>query len=113
MTCGPYRPITLKTFSARIAEVHTCARVSESLIPNLKVAVELAGTLDPSFVKSVKAVMTGPSNEIIMTDTKEFSNAEEIFEWEFLSNIVKLWWPVGYGDQHLYTLEVSLLGAVC
>lgn len=112
MTCGPYRPITLKTFSARIAEVQTCARVSGSLVPSLEVNVELAGTLSPSLIKTLRVVMTGPSGEAISMEEKHFQTGKEVFTWEFSRDEKKLWWPVGYGDQNLYTIQVSLLGNV-
>lgn len=35
-----------------------------------------------------------------------------VIEWDFEGAEVQLWWPIGYGSQHLYTVEVTLLDQV-
>ncbi|KAJ7152225.1 glycoside hydrolase family 2 protein [Mycena crocata] len=76
MTCGPYRPITLKNHTARLAEVQTHALLSDSNTPSLKVDVTLAGTLDPTLVTSLRIALSDASGTVLKSQDP--------------------WWPDGY-----------------
>jgi beta-mannosidase len=110
MTCGPYRPITLKTYTARIQEVHTHALLSSSNAPHLKVDVTLAGTL----AASLRVVLSSAGNAKTVLKSADVPVAESssfigsVVSWD-LAGLVEPWWPVGYGAQHLYTVSVLLL----
>jgi beta-mannosidase len=114
MTCGPYRPITLKTYTARIAEVHPHALLSAQNSPSLKVDVTLSGTLDPSLVASLRVVLSDAADDKIVLKSQDApvvagatTNAG-VVTWD-LAGVVEPWWPVGYGAQPLYTVSVVLL----
>ncbi|KZT12292.1 glycoside hydrolase family 2 protein [Laetiporus sulphureus 93-53] len=79
MTCGPYRPISLTTYTVRISEVHTRATVSQA--PGLL------------------------ADRILGGDNFERGN---LIDWD-LDGVVQLWWPVGYGKQSLYALDIALM----
>ncbi|KAI0326209.1 glycoside hydrolase [Cubamyces sp. BRFM 1775] len=117
MTCGPYRPIKLISYNVRIDSIHARALVSPApeLVPSLVLDATLSGDL--SAVHSVAIVLRhchdGVLREetVILADTADCSSAEEyhgIINWA-LGEVVKLWWPVGYGTQRLYDVEVSIL----
>ncbi|KAJ7165676.1 glycoside hydrolase [Mycena crocata] len=112
MTCGPYRPITLKTYTARLAEVQTHALLSDSNTPSLKVDVTLAGTLDPALVASLRIALSDASGTVLKSQdvpiTTFDSPIASAIAWD-LAGTVEPWWPVGYGAQPLYTVSVSLL----
>jgi len=130
MTCGPYRPITLSVLDVSISHVNTRALVAADLSRKLKIDVELyidqpskdvLKNLELSFVlkkhgnpKPIAEMRVGncdfetiPGPEDITTVTIEsavtcnFGNDD---------GQVKLWWPVGYGEQALYDVEVELFG---
>lgn len=121
MTCGPYRSITLQAYTCRIASLWTHAIVSEapSLVPSFRLDVAFKGTI--SSAKSLKfALKKVGEHDLIKTaqvalhpsqehTTKEAS-LDKIFYYEDLSGEVDLWWPVGYGSQALYDVEVTLIG---
>ncbi|KAJ7775670.1 glycoside hydrolase [Mycena maculata] len=110
MTCGPYRPITLKTYTARIAEVQPHALLSDKNQPSLKVDVTLAGTLDAA--ASLRILLSDATKTVLKTQDVSISGAwnASVVAWD-LAGAVEPWWPVGYGAQHLYTVSVLLLDA--
>ncbi|KAJ7124468.1 glycoside hydrolase superfamily [Mycena epipterygia] len=110
MTCGPYRPITLKTYTARIAEVQTHALLSEENSPSFKVDVTLAGTLDA--VASLRIALSDADKTVLKSQDVPVASSPIVgaVTWD-LAGTVKPWWPVGYGAQHLYSVSMLLLDA--
>ncbi|KAJ7342620.1 glycoside hydrolase [Mycena albidolilacea] len=110
MTCGPYRPITLKTYSARLQEVQTHALLSDENAPSLKVDV----TLEPAPLDaSLRVVLSDASNKTVLKSEDmpvSGSSLASAVAWD-LKGVVEPWWPVGYGEQNLYTVSVLLLSA--
>ncbi|KAJ7069084.1 glycoside hydrolase [Mycena belliarum] len=110
MTCGPYRPITLKTFSTRVEEVQTHALLSEDNVPSLKVDVTLAGALDSALGASLRVVLSNADKTVLKSQDMPVNGLANtsVVSWD-LAGRVEPWWPVGYGAQHLYTVAVLLL----
>ena len=112
MTCGPYRPVTLIPFRTRIAAVDVRPRVSQppSLTPSLVVHIRLDGAAQDTIklTATLRAADTGAvvtSQDAMLVG--EHSNLAEVVDWQF-GNEVDLWWPVGYGRQARYILELEL-----
>lgn len=114
MTCGPYRAISLITYTARIEAAKTCAVVSAApaLSPSFKVDLAIAG--DASAVRGAKVVLSELDGTLVLEEKVQLSgdaHLKDIVSWD-LEDKVQLWWPVGYGSPTLYDVDIALLGEV-
>ncbi|KAL5495319.1 hypothetical protein ACEPAI_782 [Sanghuangporus weigelae] len=115
LTAGPYRPISLFTYTARISDLNSQAVVSASLLPSLAVELALRGNVKS--VADVTVALRTRSGRIIKEQTINGHQlfpgpnaSAELVSWSFGMSEVQLWWPTGYGTQELYEVEVTLLG---
>lgn len=126
MTCGPYRPIKLITYNARLKDVQTCAYTNilsaSTFTVSLRVGATLTGSWDTS-VESLVVKLIDPAhgNRIIKSARVRASpwdgdgdvTHDSVVIWSDLQKDgVELWWPVNYGGQALYVVELSLVTAV-
>ncbi|KAG8941847.1 hypothetical protein FRC03_003926 [Tulasnella sp. 419] len=111
MTVGPWRPITLKSYKVIIDELQAFARVSESLESSLEACVTLKGSKES--MKSVQFSLRDSREEIIREENVQVpestSDSSHQISWELGNDKVKLWWPIKYGEQALYTLDAKLI----
>ena len=117
LTVGPYRPISLVKYTARISDFYPRAVVSGSLVPSLSIDLAVRGaSKSVSNVNIVLRTLSGIVKEQTINSSQLFPQADalaELISWSFKKHEVRLWWPTGYGTQQLYEVEVTLLGEVC
>ncbi|KAJ7597793.1 glycoside hydrolase [Mycena floridula] len=115
MTCGPYRPINLRTYTSRIAEVQTHALVTDltTSATQLKVDVTIDGELESDSYLSVLFRQANKEGAEIYREDKVVVKSIGKIKDAITCNSenVKLWWPLGYGEQNLYLVAVSLCDA--
>lgn len=114
MTCGPYRAISLVTYTARIEAAKTRALVSPApaLSPSFKLDLAVSG--DAPAVRGVEVALRQLDGAGVREEKVWLSgsaNLGDVVSWD-LKDEVQLWWPVGYGSQTLYTVEIKVLGEV-
>jgi beta-mannosidase len=103
-TVGPWRPISLHSYPARLSDVRVNSDVSEAL--DTKLTVDLALSHDVPATASV--VLKDPSGKVVKNAETKFSGKTAKLEWEAKAGELELWWPVGYGKQPQYTVEVQV-----
>ena len=114
MTCGPYRPISLVTYTTRIESANTRASASVTPALSLGLKVDLAVMGDLANVRAAKVALKDWKGNLVRVEEVQLVGAavlKDVINWD-LTDEVELWWPVGYGRQRLYTVEIYLLGEV-
>ncbi|KAI0642837.1 glycoside hydrolase [Trametes meyenii] len=119
LTCGPYRPIKLVTFHARITSVTVCSTWTAShTLDQLRVRVDVERLSTVAHVLSL--VLKDKSGTVLMETRDTLNNpwdninqskgciVRELVLWDLAKRSIKLWWPTGYGGQEIYHMEVSL-----
>jgi len=110
MTTGPWRPIRFHTYEIRIAEIWANAIVSENLETRLALTFELAGD---GFAGTVQVSVRGPNKVSIKENkTVKVAGGKGSTTFTFDDDEIELWYPVGYGKQPLYEIEVAAIDDV-
>jgi beta-mannosidase len=96
LTCGPWRPIYLETYSARISDLFVDIEVDAALkYALLDVKLEIDGRTDVS----VEVTVLDPAGKEVASKTAEYGG-----EYRFTVESPQLWYPRGYGGQPLYSV---------
>ena len=146
MTSGPYRTITLSTYTARIHAFNPQTRLERTdssefkfhLTSSLALAVTrgTAGLLRDKMsdiqLKIVYAIKDSNGDDIVngkqKVTKKDVEGRLSLSDGAYVTlelppldldktlegtTAIKPWWPVGYGEQNLYTFEIQLATLVC
>jgi beta-mannosidase len=108
MTVGPWKPIFIHSYNARLSDVRIHPLVDENLGAQIRVA--LAATSD---VVRGKIILRAPDKTVLHQGEvicKDGETATLLVDLH--SSSIQLWYPVGYGEQPLYACEVELLDEV-
>ncbi|KAL1887764.1 Beta-mannosidase B [Sporothrix stenoceras] len=118
LTCGPWRPINVEVYDARLADLSFGTTVDESLKSATVVAraeVEagsVAGTQVRFDVSLDGVAVASETVDVTASDAAEKKNDDTpdgIATATFLINSPALWYPARYGKQPLYTVKATLL----
>ncbi|MEN9934557.1 MAG: hypothetical protein RLZZ387_1136 [Chloroflexota bacterium] len=106
LTAGPWLPVRLEAYDARVSDLHCPASVSEDLATaTLPVAVDL------ELVRGVELADLTVRVELLDPEGAPVAGAElptGVLQAELTLAVPRLWWPSGYGDQPLYRLVVAV-----
>lgn len=103
LTAGPWQPVTLRAYTARIEDIHVPAEVTPDLTAAfVPVHVTLGGDLNGL---QVTAELRGPDGQPLSRQT---APAQPLTSFPFEVTGPQLWWPNGQGVQPLYSVALSL-----
>jgi len=112
MTVGPWRPIRFHTYEVRIAEMWANAIVSEKLEPRVDLSFDLAGDQFAGTIQ-VSVSVRGPNNGSIKeAEAVNVAGGKGSVIYTFDDDEIQLWYPIGYGKQPLYEIEVVAIDDV-
>ncbi|KDQ64291.1 glycoside hydrolase family 2 protein [Jaapia argillacea MUCL 33604] len=106
MTVGPWKPITLHTYTSSINQVDIRPKVSPSLSVDLSVSFSLSNKI-PSSASVVLKDSKG--NKVLGETGIKTDGGNGLVQWSLEGGKVDLWWPIGYGKQPLYTVEIEVV----
>ena len=108
MTAGPYKDIRLEIFDARIDDVHVTSNIADDL-ESAQVIVEVAveGQAEGCSIEISIEAPAGQSDATLIT-TVDIPKDSKIAKVTFDISKPRLWWPLGHGDQPLYTASARL-----
>lgn len=118
LTAGPWQPVTLRGYTARIDDVHVPSEVTPDLsAAYVPVQVTLQGNVDGL---QVRAELYSPSGDLIAQQTvparivpaqsvlAQSVPAQGAAQLTFEVDRPQLWYPNGQGKQPLYSVQVTL-----
>jgi beta-mannosidase len=101
MTCGPWRPINLETFSSRISDLYFTTDVGESLD-----SAEFVAKADVEGIATEVNFVISLDEEEVASKTVKVTKGHATHTFKI--DKPELWYPVRYGKQPLYTVTASL-----
>lgn len=104
--CGIWRPVQLEgTKKAGIADVHVRTIDCNRLYADIKIAVKL----DTVTSQELLCKLTLSNGKKTIKQKLIFNTGEDFHSTVIRVEEPSLWWPAGYGQQHLYQLKLQLL----
>lgn len=120
MSTGPYRPITLRTYINHLASITTHACVSSDFKFSFALDISLSsanGSNIQDGTLKIHITLRDTKGAVVKEEWVKVHSVEagteikDFIEWIFEKGEIALWWPVGYGDQVLYEVEIALMDA--
>jgi beta-mannosidase len=104
LSCGPWKPVYLETFTARIDELYFTVEVAK----NLKKATVSATADVVGEAEELVFTLTAPDGKRVVTAEAAVKDGKATTK--FVVDDPELWYPHGYGAQPLYKLSAVLDG---
>lgn len=108
MTVGPWKPIKFHTYDVHLADVDIRSVVSEAL--DVKISVDLL--LSEKISSSASITLKTSQGDVVHTENVKVESGNVRAEFNFPSGELRLWYPVHYGKQPLYSIVVTIFDAV-
>ena len=118
LSAGPYRPITLRTYINHLASIttHACVSVDSKFSFVLDISLSSAngsniqdGTLKVHVTLRDSRGVVVKEEWVKVHSVDAGTEIKDFIDWIFEKDEVALWWPMGYGDQVLYEVEIVLI----
>jgi beta-mannosidase len=104
LTSGPWRPIHLDTYTAKINDLAAVADVAKDLsIATINVTAEIEG----SGAEKFKAQIFDPKGQLVQEKEVAVSS-DKSAKLELQVKNPELWWPSGNGEQPLYQVKAVI-----
>ncbi|KAA1466453.1 beta-mannosidase [Dentipellis sp. KUC8613] len=105
MTTGPWRPVSLELYNARITDF----RVSSVLNEDLEVSLDVTLSVSSENASLASVILKAPSG-VTVVGQKDIpvSDGTARAQFHLKKGEVDLWYPVGYGKQPIYEVQAEV-----
>lgn len=111
MTVGPWRPVSIHSYTTRIADLRALPVVADDYSVELEVQLELS---DPVPGATANVSFKGTDGKLVIGESGlDVSSGKGVVQFKFSKGVLELWYPIGYGKQPQYTVDVEILDGVC
>lgn len=107
LTCGPWRPIYLDSYTTKFTEFTVVAVVAKDLS---SAKVRVAADVEGSQAVGVKVRILDPQGQLVQEKDVLLADEPNIAQTEFDISNPELWWPSGNGSQPLYQVTAVAYG---
>ncbi|OAA55499.1 Glycoside hydrolase, subgroup, catalytic core [Niveomyces insectorum RCEF 264] len=101
LTCGPWRPVYLETFTARISALTVKSVVDTSLSATVDVTAQVEGVS----AGTIRLSLVCPDGNTATSKDVSLTNGTAHVKFTIAKPV--LWYPVGNGAQPLYTVQAT------
>ncbi|CAH0014311.1 unnamed protein product [Clonostachys rhizophaga] len=106
MTAGPWKPVYIEQYTARIDDVWTQHEVSADLA---EASGSILVKLDGDIRQGYKTVVTISADGGTVLEAEAHDNGKGLARAPFTIKTPELWYPLTYGKQSLYKVEARLV----
>ncbi|KAF8195946.1 beta-mannosidase [Mycena galopus ATCC 62051] len=104
MTTGPWKPVSLHFYENRITDLDVRTQVSESF--DVKLTAKFTFEKKKGYASFVLKRPDG--SEEVSSPKMPTDNGVSEVSFDFHPGQLQLWWPINYGEQPLYTVQVAI-----
>ncbi|CAL1701079.1 unnamed protein product [Somion occarium] len=104
MTVGPWKPIYLETYNARISDID----IRIDIPGNLTAHVDVQFTLDPPTKAKASVTIKKPNGNVLIGGTNIPVTDSGVAKFKLSRGVYDAWYPVGYGGQPIHAVEIEI-----
>ncbi|QRV76379.1 beta-mannosidase [Ceratobasidium sp. AG-Ba] len=104
-TIGPWRPIILETYAVRLSDVRISQDVKEDLSATLSVQLEIS---EAKSDHSAAVVLKSSAGAVVKSADITIKGGRAVVDFKLAKGEVDLWYPVHYGKQALYIVDIQV-----
>ncbi|GJJ07590.1 hypothetical protein Clacol_001793 [Clathrus columnatus] len=102
MTVGPWRPIRIHSYTSRMTDLKVSTDVTESLDVTILVSVETDASEG-----NIDITIKDPKGTPVQNEISSLKDGKAVVKFTGTKDQFDLWYPIGYGKQPLYTVQVQ------
>lgn len=104
MTCGPWRPVRLESYTARVAGLHVEYKLNKQLD---QVAGSIVAITEASQTTTVRFEAYNVDHELVLRE-RVMPDRDGVAKLDFRIPDPRLWYPSGHGKQDMYKVTATL-----